>query len=123
MLTAGSHNWGSHKKEPSPVVRSRPRVCKIRQRSIRFVSGRPLLALRAVYLVPFILFLPIYLEVSISFRGFGFAEDRIHLGNIKNVYFFVFLSIFTIFANKKCGTGSTSPIILILLFVNCHPMC
>ena len=68
-------------------------------------------------------FLPIYLEVSISFRIFCFAEDRMHLGNIKNVYFFVFLSIFTIFANKKGGTGSTSPIILILLFVNCYPMC
>lgn len=69
-----------------------------------------------------LIFLPICLDVSISFRIFGFAEDRMHLGNIKNVYFFVFRSIFTIFAHKKGGTGSISPIILILLFINCCPM-
>lgn len=60
------------------------------------LSGRLLFAQRVVYLMAFILFLPIYLDCSIFFR---------------------------IFAHKKGGTGSTSPIILILLLVNCCTIC
>lgn len=42
------------------------------------------------------------------------------------IFYFIYLEakdIFAIFANKKSGTGSTSPIILILLLVKYYPMC
>ena len=50
-------------------------------------------------------FLPIYLEVSISFGIFGFAEDRMHLGNKK-----MFISLYFARFSLSLPTRKVEPV-------------